>query len=66
MEQILESLEPEYRLPQASIFSGYTVSALRKKISRRELGYRKTGRIITIPESQLRLLRGKFIPPVTL
>lgn len=57
-------LEKQYRLTEASQSSGYSVAALRKKIARREIGYRKTGRIITIPESSLSRLLGEYRPPV--
>ena len=57
-------LEKQYRLAAASQLCGYSVAALRKKIARREIGYRKTGRIITIPESSLSRLLGEYHPPV--
>ncbi len=58
-------LEKQYRLHEASEVCGYSVAALRKKIFRRELGYIKTGRIITIPESELARLLGEFRPSVS-
>lgn len=58
------SLEKQYRLTDASKASGYSVAALRKKILRREIGYRKTGRIITIPESEISRLLGEYRPPI--
>ena len=57
-------LQKEYRLAVASQLSGYSVAALRKKILRREIGSRKTGRIITIPERELAKLLGEFRPAV--
>ena len=60
------SLERQYRLPEASRLSGYSVAALRKKILRREVGHRKTGKIITIPEGDLQRLLGQYRPPVNL
>ena len=60
------SLEKQYRLPEASRASGYTVAALRKKIIRREIGYRKTGRIITIPEGEISRLLGEYRPPIAM
>ena len=59
-------LEKQFRLPEASRLSGYSVAALRKKIARRELGHRKTGRIITVPQSDLSRLLGEYRPPVEL
>jgi len=58
------SFEKQYRLSEASRASGYSVAALRKKILRREVGYVKTGRIITIPESALAQLLGEYRPPI--
>jgi hypothetical protein len=58
-------LEKQYRLPEASQLSGYSVAALRKKISRREIGYRKTGRIITVPASELARFLGDLHKAVT-
>lgn len=60
------SLEKQYRLPDASRASGYSVAALRKKIMRREIGYRKTGRIITIPEGELTRLLGEYRQPISM
>ena len=60
------SLEKQYRLSEASRVTGYSVAALRKKIRAKDLGYRKTGRIITVPESELSRLLGEFRPPIDL
>lgn len=60
------SLERQYRLDEAAKLSGYSIGALRKKIARRELGHRKTGRIITVGESDLVRLLGKHCPPVSI
>lgn len=59
-------LEWQYRLTEASELTGYSVAALRKKISHRQLGYRKTGRIITVPAGELSKLLGAFRPAVGL
>jgi hypothetical protein len=59
-------LERQYRLTEAATLTGYTVAGLRKKIRRRELGYRKTGRIITIPASDIAQLLGERHAPVAL
>jgi len=58
------SLEKQYRLSEASKVSGYSIAALRKKILRREIGHRKTGRIVTIPESELSRILGEYRAPV--
>ena len=57
-------LARQFRLKQVAELTGYTVAGLRKKISRRELGYRKTGRIITVPESEIAKLLGSFHEPI--
>jgi hypothetical protein len=61
-----KDLEREYRLHEASALSGYKPSTLRKKIYKKELGSMKRGRIVTIPESELRKLLGRaeFRPAV--
>lgn len=64
MKEMLRVLEKQYRLPEAADLSGYSIAALRKKVLRREIGYRKTGRIITIPESSLHQLLGEYRPPI--
>lgn len=44
---------------------GYSIATIRKKIARREIAYRKVGRIITIPESSLTKLLGDLTEAVT-
>ena len=58
--------EKQYRLPEVERATGYTISSLRQKILRRQLGYRKSksGRIITIPESEVTRLMGEYRPPL--
>ena len=56
-------LERNYRLNDLSTITGYTVGAIRKKIRRRELGYRKIGRIVVVPESEVKRLLGEYRPP---
>jgi len=58
------ALEREYRLHEAALLLGYSVAALRKKIRSRELGYRKTGRIVTVPACEIVRLRGKLVPAI--
>ena len=58
-----KALEKQYRLPEASGLCGYSVAALRKKMRLRQLGYRKTGRIVTIPHSELARLLGQYRAP---
>ena len=55
-----------HRLRQAAERTGYQVSTLRKKLARREIGYRKAGRLVLIPQSELDRLIGHYRPPVNL
>lgn len=63
-EKMDQELTRGYRLDEASRLSGYKVTALRKKIQRREIGYRRTGRIITIPQDEMIRLLGTYHPPI--
>ena len=62
----MAKLEKQYRLPEVSELTGYSVHSLRKKIVKKQLGFRKTGRIITIPESEIGKILGEFSPAVEL
>jgi excisionase family DNA binding protein len=57
--------EKHYRLRQAAERTGYQVSTLRKKLARREIGYRKCGRLVLIPESELNRMVGQYRPPLS-
>ncbi len=57
-------LEKQYRLPQVAELTGYSVHSLRRKIKEKEVGFMKTGRIITIPESEIVKILGEFSPAV--
>ena len=57
--------EKHYRLSQAAERTGYKVATLRKKLARREIGYRKCGRLVLIPESELDRLVGQYRPPLS-
>ena len=57
-------LERHYRLKEVTRFAPYSVATLRKKILKRELAYRKVGRAIMIPESEIRRLLGKLTLPI--
>jgi hypothetical protein len=56
--------EKNLRVNAFAASSGYSIATIRKKISRREIGYRKVGRIVLIPESELTRLLGDYRPPV--
>ena len=60
-------LEKQYRLHEAAEISGYKVSTLRTKIYRKELGSRRMGRLVVVPERDLKkFLGGEYRPAVTL
>lgn len=58
--------ERHLRIPEVAERTGYSIATLRKKVTRREIGFRKVGRIISIPESEVVRLLGEYRPPLTL
>ena len=56
--------EKHLRVDEVATLTGYSVATIRKKISRREIGYRKIGRIIAIPESEADRLLGELKPAI--
>ena len=52
------------RLAEFAKQTGYEISTVRKKISRREVDYFKVGRIILIPEREVERLLSDFRPRV--
>lgn len=56
-------IEKQYPLQEASEVSGKSISTLRRKIRLREIGYRRNGKLITIPASELMRLIGDYVPP---
>ena len=58
------SIERHIRVEEFAHRSGYAIPTIRKKIARREIAYRKVGRMITIPESELTKLLGSLIEAV--
>ena len=59
-------IERHIRVQEFADRSGYAIPTIRKKIARREIAYRKVGRIITIPESELTRILGELREPVAL
>ena len=59
-----QTIERHFRLSEVSEQTGYSVATLRKMLDRRQLGYRKINRIISIPESEVERLLGEYHPPV--
>ena len=58
-------LERHLRVEEFARITGYKVATIRKKLDRREIGYRKVGRIIAIPESEVERLLGQLRPALT-
>ena len=61
-----ETIERHMRVEEFANLVGYSIATIRKKIARREIGYRKCGRIIAIPEGEVARLLGEYRPPVGL
>lgn len=59
-------IETHLRVEEFARRCGYSIASIRKKIARREIGYRKIGRIIAIPESELTRVLGAYRAPVGL
>ena len=49
-------LEKNFRLPEVSELTGYSVSSLRRMVRLREIGSRKIGRIVCVPASEIKRL----------
>jgi hypothetical protein len=58
-------LERCFTLTATSELTGYSVAALRKKALTRQIGYRRSARLILIPESEVRKLQGDLRPAIT-
>lgn len=59
-------VEKHYRVAEVAELTGLAVATIRKRITRREIGFSKGNRAVTIPESEVRKLLGVFHPAVTL
>jgi hypothetical protein len=59
-----ESIEKHYRVSEVASMTGLAIATIRKKILRREIGYRKKVRAIMIPASEVQKLLGTYKPPV--
>lgn len=60
-------IEKNYRLHEVAELSGFKVSTLRKKIFRKELGSRRVGRLVLVPETDLKKFLGNdYRPAVSL
>ncbi len=58
------NIEKHYRVSEVALMTGLSVATIRKKLSRREVGYRKGVRAVTVPEREVQKLLGAYIAPV--
>ena len=54
-----KELEKHFRIPEVSAIVPYKESTIRKLILERKIAFRKIGRIIAIPESEVKRLLGE-------
>ncbi|MEO7863581.1 MAG: helix-turn-helix domain-containing protein [Nitrospirales bacterium] len=54
--------ERRYRVREVAECTGYAESTVRKMILRRELGYHKVGRLVLVPESEIKRILADFRP----
>ena len=54
--------ERRYRVREVAECTGYAESTVRKMILRRELGYHKVGRLVLVPESEIKRMLADFRP----
>jgi excisionase family DNA binding protein len=59
-----EPVERHFRVVEVAKLSGLAVASIRRKVSRREIGFRKSGRAVLIPQSEVTRLLGKYVPAV--
>ena len=57
-------MERHYRVKEVSEMTGLAVSTIRKKLTQREVSFRKSVRAVMIPESEVRKLLGEFRPAI--
>jgi len=56
--------ERHMRVEEFARLTGYKITTVRKKLLRREITYRKVGRIVIIPESEVDRLLGDLRPAI--
>lgn len=54
--------ERRYRVREVAECTGYAESTVRKMILRRELAYHKVGRLVLVPESEIKRILADFRP----
>jgi hypothetical protein len=57
-------MEKHYRVNEVANITGLAISTIRKRLLRRQIGYRKTERAIMIPASEVERLLGHYLPAV--
>jgi excisionase family DNA binding protein len=65
MEQIKIAVERHFRVAEVAELSGLAVGTIRRKVARRELSFRKAGRAVLIPQSEVTRLLGTYTPART-
>jgi excisionase family DNA binding protein len=62
MARINLAVERHFRVAEVAELSGLAVGSIRRKLGRRELGFRKAGRAVLIPASEVQKLLGTYQP----
>ena len=62
MARIVRTVERHFRVAEVAVLSGLAVGTIRRKVARRELGFRKAGRAVLIPQSEVTRLLGTYMP----
>jgi len=60
-----EPVERHFRVVEVAELSGLAVGSIRRKLARREIGFRKAGRAVLIPQSEVTRLLGKYVPAIS-
>jgi len=58
------TVERHFRVAEVAVLSGLAVGSIRRKLARREISFRKAGRAVLIPQSEVTRLLGKYVPAV--
>jgi excisionase family DNA binding protein len=64
MEGMTQSIERHFRVVEVAELSGLAVGTIRRKVARRELAFRKSGRAVLIPASEVHRLLGAYQPAI--
>lgn len=55
-------IERHFRPEEVAKLSGLALGTIRRKLARREIAFRKSGRAVLIPQSEVEKLLGHFQP----